>query len=270
MDLSFGQKLEVGFIVVVLAISGFFFFRNTRGEVDMTVNSWTEQRRVPKDSTRPISAVNPVDPSKSPVVTFFACHDGRLEIAEYPADSGLRPTMRFKPDQRRESYDQYRSPAERVSTITDPYKKTITLAAYSAADGRSLGLLSSARMDLEQKKAERELRQVMMDTVTLVDEGAKAGTFAPELYDKVLEALEKYRSVEGDPTKDRNKAQLAHKVIALAFEYLEKAADSRAESIEAYIAGMDKVLTDEQKTKLGEFGKDFADRRTGRRPARAG
>ncbi len=266
MELSFGQKLEIGFIAALLLLSAFFFFRNSRTEPDMTINSWTEQRRVPIDPSAPLSATNSLDPNKSPLVTCFATHDGKLEISEYPSETGIRALVRFLPENRRENFILYHSPEEQIVAIKDPYKKTLTRAAYSAADRRLLGLLNAANLNTDQLQTERELRAAMTDQVTLLNESAKTGTFAPELFDKIIEALDQYRLVEGDPTKDRTKALLAHKVVEIALKYLEKSMDARAEAVHTYIAGMDKILTSEQKTKLGESGKNFAERRTNRRP----
>lgn len=269
MELSFAHKLEIAFIVVVLGIAGFFFFRNSRTLPDVTITSWTQQHPVAQDNTKPISPTNPIDPKRSSTITVFAFYDGRLEIAEYPAESGLRALINFKPDLRREQFNLYKSPMDRVQGISDVYKRTLTLAAYSAAERNPMGLLASARLDDKQRKTERDVRQTMLDQVTLVDEGTKTGSFNSELLDKVLNALAAYKAVDADPTKDSKKAKLAYTVVQLAFEYMSKVQDAKVQAADAYIKQIDLLLTEDQKAKLGEFGKQVAGR-PGRRPVKAG
>jgi hypothetical protein len=270
MELSFAHKLEIGFVVVMLSLAGFVFFRNSRTAPDLTIASWTMEKPVATDDTKPISPTNPKDPKRSYTRTAFMFYDGTLEIAEYPPDSGYRAIVTFKPDLRRDHYNLYKTgPVDRVQNISDDYKRTLTLAAYSAAERNPMGLLSSARLDTEQRKAERELRQTMLDQVTLVDEGTKTGAFQGDLVDKLLTALNAYRAVDADPTKDPKKAKLAYAVVELGLEYITKAQEAKFAAADTYIKQIDKLLSEDQKAKLGEFGKQVAGR-PGRRPVKAG
>ncbi len=269
--MEFGQKLQVGFVVLMLALSGFFFLRNSSAPPDMTITSFTEPPRgVPIDPARPLSAKNPVDPTKSYTVTVFANFDGRLEIVEHASETSLPPDIRFKPDFRRLQYQTYQDPMKQVDAITDPYKQTISRAAYSVAlYHRALGLLGNADLDSAQLKSEKDLRQTMTDEVALIDESAKTGSFESDLYQKVFAALAEYRALEGDPTKDPAKAEAARKVMSLSLQYLNKVQKAKKESIDNYIVGIDNLLTSDQKAKLSELGQQYANRRPGRRPAKS-
>jgi hypothetical protein len=260
IELTGGQKLQVGFIAVVLAVTGFLFIRNSRAPVDMTINSWTEQKRVGLDPKLPIGAKNPADPSKTTVVTVFSCHDGKLQITEFPADSGLRAQFAFVPDRHRKTYHFYEDPLAKVHAISDPYKHTLTFAAYSAANSRPLRLLAKAEMDQEQLKAEKVVRQVMLDNVTVMEQGAKTGMYKPDLYEKTLKALADYRAKPGDPTKNKDKAQAAHQVMDLALAYLAKLEADKTAAVQKYVDGVDAILKPEQKLKLGEMSKQIANR----------
>ena len=266
MELTLVHKIEIAFVLAVLTVAGFLFLRGTRQVDDLTINAWAEQRKVGMvDPNKPVSASNPVDPKRSPTIYVFAFFDGMLKIAEYPPESGLRDVITFEPDIRRDQYQIYKNPWAKVDKIDDAYKHTLARAAYSAAEGRPLHLLVGADLTAEQLKTENQERQAMLDQIAIINEGTKTGTFAPESYEKVLTALINYHSLEADPTKDPAKAKLARAVVEIALDYIEKAQVSKGEFIDKYIASIDTILQDDQKTKLGEYGKQVADRRTQRR-----
>lgn len=269
IELDAVKKIEIGFVVVVLGIAGFLFFRSSQTTVDKTINTWVETRRIGIDPNRPISAVNKADEAKSPVITVFAFYDGKLEIVEYPKAPEMKPSVRFRPDNRREKYQLYSTPWDKVEGISDPYKQTLAYAAYAAAERRPLGLLRAAELNRDQAKVERDARQAMMDELTIIDENVRGGLFDVDAMDKVLAALEAYRNIDGDPTKDNAKAAAARKVVEIAMEYLEKIQSARSTAVEKYIAAVDTVLDKDQQAKLAEAGRQIADKRGNlRRPAR--
>ncbi|MCL2646738.1 MAG: hypothetical protein FWD61_07000 [Phycisphaerales bacterium] len=269
LDLTFGQKLQLAFVLLMFSIAGYLIFSNNRQTLDMTVTSWTQQHLVGIDPSKPPSTSNPVDTAKSSVLTIFACHDGHLEITEFPDDADTKPIILFRPDLRRTSYDIYRTTTERLNAIKDPYKRTLTTAAYWFADGRvGLGASVIARsgLDREQAKTEKELQRDLLDQVDRIRQGAKTGSYLPELYDNVLRALAEYRAREGDPTKDPAKAALAHKVLDFAAKFLNQQQKDEGKLVDKYISGMDTLLTAEQKAKLAETAKLV----TAPRPPRSG
>ncbi len=270
LELTGGQKLQIGFIALVLVAAGIFLFRNTRVPADMTMNAFGPvQKQVGIDPKLPVSAKNPADPSKTMMVTTFGCHDGRLEVTEYMPESGLKAQFVFIPDRHRTSYDFYTNPMAKIDAISDPYKHTLTFAAYSAANNRPRQILGKADMDAKQLKSEKEIRQVMTDSMVLLDAGAKTGTYQGPMYEQVLTALKDFKAVPGDPAKDAAKARAAHKVLDLAMAYLNKLESDRFASVQKYVAAVDGILTADQKAKLGEMAKQLANRPQ-RQKSRAG
>ncbi|MCL2640265.1 MAG: hypothetical protein FWD53_05420 [Phycisphaerales bacterium] len=258
LDLTLGQKLQVIFVICMFSLAGFLAFRGTRPVPNTSVTSWTQQRLVGIDPRKPVGPGNPADPVRSAVLTVFACHDGQLEIAEFPNDPDTRPIITFRPDLRRDSYDTYRTSVERIKSIKDPYKRTLATAAYWFADGRigfGNGLIVRSGLTSEQARAEKELQQELLDKIDRIRQSAKTGNYLPERYDAVLRALAEYRLRDGDPTKDSVKTALAHKVLALAAELLNQQQKDEAKLIDKYIAGVDTLLTADQKAKLVEAPK---------------
>jgi uncharacterized Ntn-hydrolase superfamily protein len=125
-------------------------------------------------------------------------------------------------------------------------------------------------MDREQLKAEKSVRQVMLDDVTIMETGAKTGAYKSDLYQKVLSALDAYRAKPGDPSKDSAKSAAAHKVVELAMDYLAKMESDKIAAVQKYVDGVDAILKPEQKSKLGEISKQLANRNGGRRARSAG
>jgi hypothetical protein len=222
------------------------------------------------DPKLPVSAKNPADANKTTMVTTFAVHDGKLEITEYTPESGLKASWVFIPDRHRTEYTFYKDPWQKVNSISDPYKHTLTYAAYSTANSQPRRLLARAEMDQEQLKAEKSVRQVMLDDVTIMETGAKTGAYKPDLYQKVIAALEAYRAKPGDASKDPAKAAAAQKVVDLAMAYLAKMEDDKLAAVEKYVDGVDAILKPEQKSKLGELSKQLANRTGVRRVRPAG
>ena len=252
LDLTLGQKLQLAFVLLMFTIAGFLILKNNRKTPEKTVTSWTQQRLVGIYPDKPVSAANPIDPAKCSTLTIFACHDGQLEIAEFPDDSDIRPTIVFRPDLRRNSYDTYRTSAEKLNAIKDPYKHALATVAYGLANGRNTGLLARSGLDREQIKAERELQQELLDQIDRIRQGARIGSYLPELYDNILRALTEYRNRSGDPAKDPAKAALAHNVLDLAAKFINQQQQDESKLVEKYINAVDALLTAEQKTKLVE------------------
>ncbi len=258
LDLNFGQKLQVGFIVLMFSLTGYFIFRAMRSQPETTVTSWVQPVYVGIDPSKPVGRDNPADPARTIKLTIFACHDGRLEIREFPQDSGAKASFTFLPDRQRKSYDFYKDPVNQISGISDPYKRTLALAAFTVAwHHPSLGILNKTGLTAEQLKAEKQLRDAMLLAVDGIEQGAQTGMYQPELHDNVLRALADYQAKDGDPSKDSAKAALAHKVMDASMAYIEKIHKEEAVFVQKYIDGMDTILNSDQKTKLAAAGKNL-------------
>jgi len=144
-----------------------------------------------------------------------------------------------------------------VKAVTDPYKHAIALAAYNAANGRSLGLLNSAALTKDQLDEEKKARDIMMNALAVTKMQVADGAFHPELFNVVLDALKAYRNVSGDPLKDQKKADAARKVLELAAAYLKRVELEKQKDIEKYISKMSTILSAEQRVKVAEAGRIY-------------
>jgi hypothetical protein len=244
--------------VAILALAGFMLFRNTRPVPNTMVSAWVEVRKYPIDPAKPMSRENPADPKKQATITVFGCFDGKLEIREFPNDPIRKPSIAWREvDKRRKTYLYWKDPLTPVKSVTDPYKHAIALAAYSAANGRRLGLMNNAGLTKEQLEQEAAARKIMMDTLTVTKMQVDDGSFKPDQLKPVMEALKAYRNTEGDPQKDQKKADAARKVIELAAKYLDVVEQYRSDIIEKYIAAMNKILTSDQKTIVAKAGQAY-------------
>jgi hypothetical protein len=260
IELTTGQKVQVGVVVLVLSLAGYELWTGLRPTPDGNVASWVEPRRVGMDPGKPISDKNPADPQKSGVATLFNCFDGKLEIVEFPAESGKGTQIRFDPDKRRSSYQMYKDPLQAVITIKDGYKRALTMAAYSASLNRPLGVLNSAALSKEQLAAEKSARDLMMNEILMFDQEAREGVIAPALHEALMKALVEFRKTPGDALKDRTKGAAAKKVIAAALAYMSAVEQKRMSAINKYVASVDKLLQDGQKPKVASAGQALAGR----------
>ena len=113
LDLTRGQKIQVGIVMGVLALAGYMLYSGTKPEPDLTVASWVVTEKVPTNqSTKPITLIRNV----------FALYDGRLKITEYPAAEKKNATITFETDFHRTNYTVYRDPVLDIEAIKDPYK----------------------------------------------------------------------------------------------------------------------------------------------------
>lgn len=258
LELTTSQKVQIAFVIVVLAISGVLFFTNTRPVPNTAVSAWVVVRKFPVDPSKPMNRENPADPKKQTVVSVFGCYDGKLEICEYPNDPSRRPTIRWgEIDKRRKNYIYWKDPIAPVKAITDPYKHAMALAAYNFANGRRLGLMDGAGLTPEQLAEEAKARKVMMDSLAVTKIQVGDGSFRQDLLKPVMAALEKYRGMSGDINKDVKKAEAARKVIDLAAAYLATVEEDRYKDIEKYIAAMNNILKAEQKTIIAKAGQAY-------------
>jgi hypothetical protein len=258
LDLTTGQKVQIGFIVGILALSGFMLFRSSRVVPDSNVNAWVEVRKYPIDPSKPMGRDNPADPKKEAAITVFGFYDGKLEIREFPKDPTRKPSIAWREaDKRRKTYIYYKDPMTPVKSLTDPYKRAIALASYSVANGRRLGLMNGAGLTKEQLEQEAEARKRMLDSLAVTKMQVDDGSFRMDLLKPVMAALQVFRNTSGDCAKDQKKADAARKVIELATQYLDAVEKDRQEDIEKYIATMNKVLTKEQKDIVAKAGQDY-------------
>ncbi|MCL2646985.1 MAG: hypothetical protein FWD61_08260 [Phycisphaerales bacterium] len=270
-DLTLGQKLQLGFLVVMFAIAGILAWRAMRPTRDMTVTSWVENRQFGADPAKPISAANPLDPQRSCVVTIFACHDGHLEISELPEDPEAKPAFRFIPDTFIKSYDFYgidKTPTVHLRSISDPTRYAVALAAYNMTHFKSQNLgpsfIARAGLTIEQSKTERQLQRTMLQKIEQVQQEAKSGFYKTDLRDRAMTALMTYRTKDGDPTRDPSKAAVAWNVIDASMNFINAEFIEESQAIETYINGMMSLLTRDQKAKLAEAGKLAQEKANGR------
>jgi hypothetical protein len=260
IDLSTSQKLQIGFVVLVLGTAGYQLYNGMRAAPDSNVASWVEPRRVATDPSKPISAKNPADPAKQGTATIFNCFDGRLEIAEYPPDSNLGIQIRFEPDKRRTTFQHYKDPLATISSTRDGYKRALLMAAYSASLNRPLGVLTAAALTKDQLTAEKAARDLMLNEIVMFDQQARAGSLAPTLHKQLVEALDAFRKTPGDALKDKTKGASARKVIAAALAYMAAVQDKRMGAINKYVAAVDKVMQNDQKPKITAAAQNLAKR----------
>ncbi|HVS73409.1 MAG TPA: hypothetical protein VHQ47_19440 [Phycisphaerae bacterium] len=258
--LTTAQKIQVGVIIGVLSLSAYELYTGTRPQPDRNIASWVEPRRVGIDPSKPISANNPLDPTKSGVATLFNCYDGRLEIIEYPPDSGLGMQLRFEPDKRRKTFQLYKDPTAWISSIKDSYHRALTMAAYSAAARRPLGVLNSASLTKAQLAQEKKARESMLGEIARFDEEAQAGVIEKPLYAALVSALTDFRKLPGDTLKSAPKAAAARKVVAAALAYMDAVEKRRLSAVNTYVAAVDKLLQDAQKPKVATAGQALQNR----------
>jgi len=250
-----GQKLQLGFIAIMFALAGFFFYRNAQVQHDLSINSWTTARAVGADPHKSITASNPEDPKKKELVNGFGCVDGWVEVIEHPdADppKNKQVTVTFRPETRGAShpYEHFHDPMAPVSTFKDPLKHALALATYSSVYRASLGLLGAANMTADQRAKELDARNAMKAAITVVDGRVEDGTFHTELLDKIAAALNAYKAKSGDPTKDAAKSELAWKVLESAANYYNKQQEEKDQAIDIYMKVITDMLSDDQKDKL--------------------
>jgi hypothetical protein len=260
IQLTTAQKLQVGFVVVVLSIAGYELWHGMRAPPDSNVASWVEPRPVASDPKKPISAANPADPKKSGVATLFNCYDGKLEIVEYPPETGLGMILRFEPDKRRGSFQVYKDPLAAVSGIKDNYKRALMMAAYSASLNKPLGILNAAAFTKEQLAAEKAARDLMNNEIVMFDGQARAGAVAPSLHQALVSSLVEFRKTPGDPLKDKVKGAAARKVISAALTYMAAVQEKRMGAVNKYVASVDKIMQKEQKPKIVAAAQNLANR----------
>ena len=143
IDLSRTQKIQIGVVVSVMAIAGYLIYKAMQPPPDLTVASWVERVTSAKNPAQPVSAANPIDPSKTAIVTIFALYDGRLSITEYPPKSELKADFEFTPDTRRKSFTLFQDLLLTIEEMSDPYKRALSYSAYRVVNRMPMmGLLS--------------------------------------------------------------------------------------------------------------------------------
>ncbi len=253
IDLTRAQKIQIGVVVSIMTIAAYLVYKAMQPPPDLTIASWVERVPSAKNPLQPLSAANPVDPSKTTIVTIFALYDGRLSITEYPPKSELKADFDFTPDSRRKTMTLFKDLLLTIQNMSDPYKRALSYSAYRVVSGMP-GLLSPAKMTADQRAAEKDARDAMMSAVTLMENGAQTGLFKPEIYDRVMAALKGYKAAPGDPTKDAAKAVLAHKVVELALQYIALMQDEKAAAIKKYVASVEGILTADQRATVQKAG----------------
>lgn len=244
LDLTRGQKIQIGIVAGVLVLAAYLLYSGTKPEPDLTVASWVVTEKVPTNqSTKPVTLI----------VNVFALYDGRLKITEYPASMNKNATITFETDFHRTNYTVYRDPVLDIEAIKDPYKRILTFAAYNSIEKiTTTSFLQRVGLTADQRKVEKTARDNLNNEIAFIDNGAETGVIQPELYKQVMAALAAFNKQGGDSTKDAAKAQAGHKVVTLAVQYLNAISDRKFKAIQEYVTAVDGVLNSGQKQTLAK------------------
>ena len=253
IELTTSQKVGIASCVLILGVSAYLLISGFKAPPDLSIAVKVVNYRYGADPKQKISATNPEDPKKAKTVTTFMCYDGRLDITEY-SDSESRAMIDFQADSRRKNFELYQDLWAKLNEISDPYKKVIAFAAYANAENQNMFLFRRAQIKLttEQMAAEAKARDAMVAAVTGIDTACRLGTFKPDAYNKVMDALTAYRAGTGDPSQDPVRAAAARKVLKLGVQYLEMMDKEKKVAIDNYVAAMDSILTADQKKALAD------------------
>jgi len=239
--------------------------------VDLTVNVFElPVRHQGVDDRARVSETNPIDPVKDERVIVFGCADGQLEISRTPNDPNRPMSLRWIPDPRHPDvpFLYYRDPLARVGLITDPFRRALAFATYNTVFRRSLGLLGKVGFTAEQAAKELALRQAMNAQIKEIDTSTGAGTFHPEMLAELSKVLDALLTQAGDPSTDKDKAQKARDVLAVASKIGETQNYAKGQHIDAYMDAVEKLLTAEQKQALVKAYSEYvASTRPATRPA---
>jgi hypothetical protein len=269
IQLTTKQKLETAAICVILGIAGYFFFRSFfQVPFDTAINAQTLKRTHPvndPEGNLPVTATNKADPKKDETVTMIFVQDGTLEIVKHDNDPSRHLAVAWTKAERRLPglvYQYYRDPMAPVARIKDSFRHALAFATYKKVYEvpQGLGLLQYAEMTEEQRPLESEARVRMDREIRLIDAGVEAGTFHPDLREKVSKALDVYNAKPGSPTDNKVKADLARKLLVVANDYVNAILAEKNKPIDTYLTAMEKILTAEQKQKFIDGYKTYVRR----------
>lgn len=262
MEFDNTRKLQLAFILLMFGAAAFFIYSRWDDIIgkpkDTTITVYQEFRRTPLDPKKPLSSSNPVDPKKSPMVTTFACADGKLEVSQFPPATGLTPRLRFIADVRRKASVMYHNDDVPLDEIPDACKRAIVHSARQVASGR--GALIAGELDRDQRVKEREARTKLTQTLATIQDNAGDGSLAPDAYKNFLAALENFSANTADLAKDDGKRALAREVIRLGLEYVAKTDAVRQAAIDQYVATLSNMITGEQRDRVAELGNRIINR----------
>ncbi len=263
IELTGRQKVQISVVVLALCLTVYVLARNGRPNLDQAVNGWSYPQKQQKDPTKPAGPNNPWDPKKESMVSLFTCYDGQLEIREYRNDSSKRATLAWvKLDPRHQQHIYYHDPMAPIYEKKDPYDHAIALAAYSAAEGHSLGLMTNAALTADQLAAEKKARSEMMAAIGVHDLSVENGEFHFDMMETLMTALNEYRRAPGNPMEDAEKAARARDVLADASAFMEKVNAEKSGIIEKYIGKLNDILTKDQKAKVVLSAKAYESQHT--------
>lgn len=262
MEFDNTRKLQLAFILVMFGAASWFIYSRWDDIVgtpkDDAITVFQEIRRQAIDPKKPLSSTNPVDPKKSPLVTTFACSDGKLEVSQFQQATGLSPRLRFIPDVRRKAFVMYHYDDTPLDEIPDACKRAIIHSARNAAIGR--GVPVAGELDRDQRTKERDARQKLTQTLTTIQDNASDGSLAPEVYKKFLAALEKFNTNTADLAKDAAKRELAREVIRSGLEYVSKTETVRQSAIDQYVTTISNMLSSDQRQRVADLGNRIINR----------
>lgn len=208
------------------------------------------------------SAVNPADPKKSYQLTYFVIDDGRLWFKEMDAPSEKEgPEVHFTPNPTKEKIESFPTAKQVVTGYKDVVARTIgqEFVAYVGRGARGR-LTASPRMramgldDQTQTAIDDKCKQ-LTDMLISIDKQVATGQVEGEKYKELLAALKEYRdSGAEDIARNVKKQDAARKVMTLGLAYLKIVQARKMDGIEKFCAEVGKLLTDEQKKKLLEYG----------------
>lgn len=256
MELDNTRKLQLAFILVMFGAAAYFVYSKWDDIIgnpkDQTITVFQEFKRTPFDPKKPISSSNPVDPKKSPIVTTFACSDGKLEISQFAPATELQPRLRFIPDVRRGEFVMYRHHDVPLDEIPDACKRALVHSARQVALGRNPAIVGE--LDRDQRAKEKDARQKLTQTLSDLQNNSGDGSIAPEVYKNFLESLEKYNANTAELAKDEGKRNQAREVIRTGLEYVAKTEEVRQAASAQYVSTIQNMLSSEQRDRLAEIG----------------
>jgi len=262
VELDSTKKLEIGIVVVVLCVIGYFVHQNwgywSGNQKNTTMTVWMVNRPVGVDPKLQISKKNPVDPNTKVVATVFASYDGQLDIIDTTVGGNTKTTVRFKPDSKRDKFNVWQNQWDKLETIKDPARRLVAFAGYTIAEKKRSPLTRAVDFTQEQRQTEFDARTQLKERILLLEDGAADGTYEPKVFAKLLKALEAYRALPGDPAKDSTKGAAAAKVMELGLDYVQKVQAGKTSEIEKYVDTVYKLLDADQKQKMAEALKTLA------------
>ena len=263
-EMTVGQKLQAAVICLALGASAYLIFANTRTHFDDTVNSWPSLHQYTMDPKQKYDKVkNPYDTKKDEKLTVLACADGQIDFIEYPNDPERHLKVVYRPDLRQANkvFKYYHDPMLNLADITNPYRHAMAYAVYfkiyrpeeyarmPQATRSVLGQIQP-QITQDQLAKEKVVREKQDAAIVVMDSKISAGTFHKDALDALEKTLKEFQANQKDIINDKDKQELARKLLTQAAAYDQLIQKAKGEEIDKYIEAMESILTDAQKESL--------------------